>query len=726
MHGLRSFLRDAVRLRPDLWQSWAALARFRLELNEPAAALLAAGTAVARFPLVPRVWMDRAAVHRVRGDTAAAAEDLRQALAINPRFVEASTQLIDLLESLGDSDAALAELDRAQRLAPRHAPFHAYRAESLWRRGEQQAAIDILVDALRLWPLYGWAWSTLLSWCAVTADAARPRDLARELCATHPGSGVLWQRQSEVTDDVNEKAALLDQALACDPRSTSFLLARCGLLAEQGHVVEARALIDRSFAGGEKPTEILGYEAWLLARTGRRVDAIAAMEKVVAADPAYYRGWQLLAQWYSEERKRDDTLRAARALVRLYPQSPVALVAAAEHFLAQAGDDKALIAEAREYLERALRQQHNDHYLFLTLVDLYFDEGDVAAIRMLFDRHIVDESDIYVRARHVRLLLAEKRVADALDAWVAFLADVPDNDWMLFAPYQWFVDAGEGVGARKRLSPMAADAATAPAIARLWMRAMLDESADQPNRLVADMRKARSAAVPAFWESALAWLVSQRGERTQAASALLYAFGKELPALPRVWPALVYAAIDADNLSEVRRLTTHVFPEAPARALYFCSMAWRAVGNQERARQLAELAVTRPADDSRDNLRFWQEFDAVCHGSGHVRADVLAGLDLRELTRTERLVYDLLLALPLIPEDTTGLSLRALRATVLAVMLSNAGASRNPVARHACLQVKDVFARRDRSSGVLRLWRLLGWQWVFRAPRPAQEAGRAG
>lgn len=699
------FLEEAARLRPDLWQSWVALALFRVEINHPQEALVAADEAVARFPLIPRVWMERAGVLRVLDRIDQAIQDLRQALSINPRYAGCSTRLVDLLELQGNIDGALAELDRAQRLAPRYGPFFGYRAALLWRRGERAQAVDVIIDGLRVAPFYAWAWDMLADWSGALGCEDRARALALELAAAHPDAGELWKRCADVTTEQAGKAAYLEKAIACDPRNVEFLKARCGLYVDAGDIAAARALIERSFAGAEKPTDIVAYEAWLIARTGRRAEAIRAMEQVVAGDPAHYNGWWLLARWYSEESRGDDCLRAARMLVQLYPQSSSALVAAGEYFVARAGDDRALVAEAREYFERALRLRHDDVYTFLTLVDLYFDDGNLAAIQSLFDRHLVDEQDIYVRARHARLLLAGGRHAEALDAVMAMYADAPDNNWLLFEPYGWFGKAGQGAALRARLFAAVREPATPARLGRLWMQALIDDVDGKPGPFGKRLDAAGNELPAAVRHEGIAWLIGRRNEHPALVDAVLFRWRDRLQREPAVWPALVYAAVTADNWSEVRRLSAYAADTGAAKALYYCSVGWRMTSDLAQARRFSARAAEVPEDDSRDNLRFWNCFDAWLADASAVDLDVLGSIDLRELTAPEKFLYDLLMLLLECPPDPHAIDVNTLARGIGEARKAHDDIVRHAIVRRAWFRAWWALCRRTTGSGWRRMSR---------------------
>ena len=66
--GLLATLLRALEARPDLWHAWSALVRERIARGEIDEADTLARRAVARFPLLPQLWLDLAATCSARGD----------------------------------------------------------------------------------------------------------------------------------------------------------------------------------------------------------------------------------------------------------------------------------------------------------------------------------------------------------------------------------------------------------------------------------------------------------------------------------------------------------------------------------------------------------------------------------------------------------------------------------------------------------------------------------
>src|SRR5262249_34582777 len=77
-------LQEMLDSRPDLWQSWSAMVLQLLNMERFPEARALVEQAIERFPLLPRLWLDRSYVASATGDSDGQVEALRQALRISP------------------------------------------------------------------------------------------------------------------------------------------------------------------------------------------------------------------------------------------------------------------------------------------------------------------------------------------------------------------------------------------------------------------------------------------------------------------------------------------------------------------------------------------------------------------------------------------------------------------------------------------------------------------
>lgn len=708
---VRAFLEVAVEERPDLWQSWAALGEFHAETHHLDDALRVQDEGVARFPLLPRLWLDRADTRRQRGELAAAEADLRAALAINPGYLQAVMRLADVLEQESRPDEALAVVEKGLRHEPLYAPLHGYRADILWRMERRDEAFATLLHALRLDSEYGWGWEQLLAWADQLDRRPEVAALADELVQRFPDSVTLWQQCALLATDSARKHECLRRAHRLAPQRSDVLLAHCDLYADEGRLDEARALIEAAYAGAEKPSEILTYEAWITERTGRRQAAIRELEAVVARDPGHYNAWRLLTRWHDAEGQVEDACRCARRCVALYPQSATVLGMAADLLLRHLEGEEAAArkAEARDYLQRALRQDHTNRYNLLTLADLYLDDGELDACAGLFAQLLLDPHDPYLMARRLRLALLRGEADAALALYAALLRSDEDNDWLLLEPLRWFADKGLTERARDTVAAAVADAAAPVRVARAWMRLALEQDGAEAVTRGLEGLEARADC----WREGVVYVLGHGRATPAQLGPLLW----RLPAAARddgvIWGALAdYRARAEDWLQLIRETAGGDAPAAAsARAVYFCSVAWRMQSDWTRARAFAADALSRPRDDSHHNLLFWQQFDAGLADFAAVDTDLLAALDLRELTPVERCLLDWLLVLVRLPAVTDAAASRALRAELARLRAANAELLEGRLLGHARWKLAGALLRQGRGPWPLRALRAFWYLW---------------
>ncbi len=108
-----TLLRDAWQARPDLWHAWSALVGQLLDMSRLDEAWELACQATERFPLVPPLWLDRAAVSRARGDSQAEHEAVQTAYQINPDWTTAVHRLCDVNERRGEYERSRHVLEQA-------------------------------------------------------------------------------------------------------------------------------------------------------------------------------------------------------------------------------------------------------------------------------------------------------------------------------------------------------------------------------------------------------------------------------------------------------------------------------------------------------------------------------------------------------------------------------------------------------------------------------------
>ncbi len=414
---LLSNLRQALQARPDLWQAWSAVTKQLMAVGRLDDAHGLAQRMTARFPLLPAVWGDMAAVCQVRGDAAGEIAALRKALEINGnwavaifRLVEAHTRQNRLLEARTIVEQALHRL-------PDVAPLHAYRADLCWRMTDRDAAVASLTQALEYDPDYPWAWERLQHWGVELDQPDLAIRTARSLTARRPGESRCWHWLAAVLTEsgaLEERLAAARRAIELDRHSVDSQVLYSRLLSAVGRFDEALALCRSSDPAVRVPHELRAQEASVLRERGQVSEAVDALRAVLAENPDYTAGWMRLATWCAGEAELIPVqIEAARQLVRLNPhetESWCHLGRAAER------SDR---EEAKRAWTHALELAPDNTEAAIALFDLQFADQQFEAAGQTLRAIEALNADHYVWTRRVRWA-ASRAVADPTMALGAF------------------------------------------------------------------------------------------------------------------------------------------------------------------------------------------------------------------------------------------------------------------------------------------------------------------
>jgi tetratricopeptide (TPR) repeat protein len=483
--------------RPDLWHVWSAVIQQMAVLSRLEEAYSLAREATDRFPLLPKLWLDRAQVCHAMGNAEGRLDALRQAVIVAPGWSLAARELADALEEAGDRDDAVRVMERAVLRSPLDPFAHGFLAERLWEAGRSREALDRAKTALRHEPGYDWAWHCVQLWSERLEAPDEPADLARELTRERAGDPRVWLRLARLLHHPrhnDEVLAALDKAVALDPKNVEAHDLKAERLAEMGKYEDALAAAQPPELAAELPFVLQGRLAWVEARRGNYAAAIPPMQALVAVDPSYVWGWHQLAEWYNETGRAQNYLEAASELVRLQQHHPVAWMMRGEAKL-QTGDRDGGKADLRESLKITPGYSH--------------------AAAVLFDACLAD--DEIREARQVLAVLQEHAAGPEVAVKQIQLAvRMEDAETALRA----FAEVCEGPGQ----SPYAVQAALSELKSAGW-----EERAERVLREAWQNGGPFHPWAPIFWMESAEGQAAEPGERLRAAEAAIKAYPKFMP-----------------------------------------------------------------------------------------------------------------------------------------------------------------------------------------------------
>jgi tetratricopeptide (TPR) repeat protein len=372
-----SLLKEAHKARPDLWQAWSVLVGELVNAGHLEEALALSKESTERFPLLPRLWVDRCRVEQARLNAAGEIAALEKALELSPGYAFAARQLAGIFEREGELARAHRTLEAAISCSPLDPLNHGCLAETFWKLGKREEAISKLRHALRLEPGYDWAWNALRDWGATIGKPTLAAELARELTRTRAGETRSWLRLAgclQAETDGEELFGALERAQALNPRSELAFDARARALTRLNRFDEALAQCAPAIYQAV-PIQLAIRAAWVEAQRGNLGKAIERAKAALAEHPEYIAGWQLLADWHVRNQDFESATQSAEKMVSLAPLEAVPL--------GYLGDLKLRLGDqegARRAFERAFTLDPDYTYAGIQLFALLLTrrEGDAA------------------------------------------------------------------------------------------------------------------------------------------------------------------------------------------------------------------------------------------------------------------------------------------------------------------------------------------------------------
>lgn len=601
---LEGELRALHTRRPELWQTWAALAVQLIDTNQFAAAQTLLDGAIDRFPLMPRLHYELARLATNQGDFPRARTTVQRALQLSPSWTWALRLAVHLaMNEPGQLEAGLALVAAPRSRCEENPEGHVLRARLLWKLDRRDEALAQVETALHRWPAHTEAWDFFIDAARQMERAHYVAEFTAELARQRPDNIDVLIRQADHAATLDDALAAVDKATAINPLHQPAYIARINALNRHGRFAEALETVHSTPWGQHTPTAILRCGPRLHWQHGDTDKAITALQQLLKSEVNSFDMWRELADWTFSAKRHDECLAAAREMVRI----------------------DSTVAVGYGYLGHGLRERGET-------------ASAIEALRTAFE---LDPFYVYAGLALTDLLLASDWNA-AKQVLVTLRANVP-GPAVALREIQYAVRAGDKEGAAAPLAEIVRvsehDAGTfdkaVEALPRGSWRELLFQATEQAS-LCGEVSEAAArywlerefdVAHPAFLDKVEPYLKADHHQRFKIAvincatavrmfqhvSALVAQYSREMRANAECWALVGYAYLEAKRFQEVVDwMHDWQRADAPWWALDNLAVALRTDGRHGLANQVSEMSHGK--EPRSPDAMVWLACDAARHG----------------------------------------------------------------------------------------------------------------
>ena len=648
-----TFLEQAVATREDLWHCWAALSIHLREMNELERAVKVAGQAIEKFPLLPRLWVERGAIHHVAQHFDLAEQDMKEAVRLNPQWTRALTSLVDALEAQVKYDEVFEVLATALKHAPNNSVLHGYMADFQIVKNEPELALKHIEKSLEIDSHYEWAWGKYGELSSKLKLQDAQLTLAKRLLEKEPENIVLWKKLAEFESEPGKKIEYINRALEISPKNEDLHLEKCRALFESHELSQIKEIVHAPDWGDNPPAVLLGYEAWIEAQFQRYDTAITMMKKVVEQHPYYYDGWRLLSRWAQQSGKYQQSVEYIDHCVRLYPHSTDALTLAAEAYM-EAGENKVEVDKKRisSFLEKAVILNPRDQYSALTWLDYLIDCDDRKTYEYALGVIQYADENPYFLVRFMKMA-AQSNDNNQVYRFLSLLIETKEtNEWLFLSSYQIALSLAASQQLWAFLESVLAKPDTNPLVGQLWIKI---------NRDLEDKKHSLVSALECLEANSPMWMQAMEAifdsdSATEETLEVIAKYRSQLQENGRLWSLVTYYLANVQKWEELRSWCKNNWKRESndAFAVYLYNYGLRLDEKWERAAAVNAFAATQAQDDYIDRIILWKLVDDLDAHSQPIDTDLLSRIRYPELSEFEQYAYSLIAAVK-IAQDAGGI-----------------------------------------------------------------------
>ena len=645
---LLKFLNFAVKERPDLWQSWVALAIQNRETGEYKTAIDLIDQAIEKFPLIPRLLLEKAEIRYYMNDLKSMEALLRKALEQSPGWHSVINRLSEILEYQNRTDEAIKILEKQIEKSPLTYSSYGYLGDLLWRAENHEKAIDTLFTAVKLSPTYYWAWNRLNEMSRTEEQHSSLVSHIDETCILLPDDSELARIHAKISYEPENRQKIYEEFLNRHPQAEDLIIDNIHFLVNNGKYDQALDLCKNERWNGTPPLSIKANYAWTIYTKGNTRLAIEEMNKIVENDQNYYDGWRFLVKWYDGDNNTTEVLRCLKHCQRLYPNNASVLCFVAEKLVKHAPDED---EEINNLLKQAYYLDPTDSYNGLTYIDKLLERKDFEEARSVLTSLKTLCDSAYISGRELALYCIQGKKELALTVWKMLISDASVDDnlisycWNQLDGCNWATSASEMISEQRIESTNNPDVDINAFTGEYWAYHQVKEH--NINYLEKKLKRIR---IKDNFDSRVyeGYLRHLTDKNQNIPDKLFKNNYQKLHDDLINWKLISYIKSIHDEDTTLIKWMKDSYQRdgVEPKDLYFYSLAIRRYGDWLKSAEIVSQALDMPQDYYYDELLVWNAFDIVIQDNTSISLQELNDyITIESLSDVSQYIYSLIEAL---------------------------------------------------------------------------------
>lgn len=359
---------------------------------------------VKRFPRLAEAWLLKGDIHRMRGESQLAVDAYQQVISNEPDNINGYIGHAMMLVSQQKYAEAGKDLDVLSQKAPQHPMVHYLKGLSAFQQGKMDAAKESLQQVVLIAPNHAPSYLLLgaIQYNENQLESAA-ESLKRFITAMpeHLPARKLFAATMLKLKQPARAIETLDVAAKQAPDDAQLLALLGSAYMQKGDSSKGIEYLERAAKAAPDAASIrtqlaLGYLA-----TGESGQAVSQLESAVDLGQGLVQADMLLVLTHLQRREYDDAIKAAQAMAKKMPKSPVPLNVMGVAYMA-----KQDVAAARKQFEQALKLDPKFSVAHINLAKLDEVAGKPDAAKKHYEAVIAQDD------QHVGAMMSLARLAE--------------------------------------------------------------------------------------------------------------------------------------------------------------------------------------------------------------------------------------------------------------------------------------------------------------------------